>query len=204
MNDTRLPSKLLENAVNELSKLPGIGNRTALRLALHILEQQKQDAKRLGNSILQLVENVRFCNICHNITESDTCSICEDSSRTQNLVCVVEDIRDMMAIESTLRYRGVYHILGGIISPVNGVGPHDLTIDLLKKRIENGTIQELIFALPTTMEGDTTAYYLFRSLGESIERISTLARGIAFGDQLQYTDEITLGNSIADRVPYKN
>ncbi|MDD4747370.1 MAG: recombination mediator RecR [Salinivirgaceae bacterium] len=204
MNDTRLPSKLLENAVNELSKLPGIGNRTALRLALHILEQQKQDAKRLGNSILQLVENVRFCNICHNITESDTCSICEDSSRTQNLVCVVEDIRDMMAIESTLRYRGVYHILGGIISPVNGVGPHDLTIDLLKKRIENGTVQELIFALPTTMEGDTTAYYLFRSLGESIERISTLARGIAFGDQLQYTDEITLGNSIADRVPYKN
>ena len=204
MNDTKLPSKLLENAVNELSKLPGIGSRTALRLALHILEQQKQDAKRLGNSILQLVENVRFCNICHNITESDTCSICEDSSRIQNLVCVVEDIRDMMAIESTLRYRGVYHILGGIISPVNGVGPNDLTIDLLKNRIENGTIQELIFALPTTMEGDTTAYYLFRSLGESVERISTLARGIAFGDQLQYTDEITLGNSITDRIPYKN
>ena len=203
MNDTRLPSKLLENAVNELSRLPGIGGRTALRLALHILGQQKQDAIRLGNSILQLVENVRFCNICHNITESDTCSICNDQSRIQGLVCVVEDIRDMMAIESTLRYRGVYHILGGIISPVNGVGPHDLTINLLKDRIENGSVQELIFALPTTMEGDTTAYYLFRSLGESVERISTLARGIAFGDQLQYTDEITLGNSITDRIPYK-
>jgi recombination protein RecR len=203
MNDLRLPSKLLENAVNELSKLPGIGNRTALRLALHLLGQPKTEATRLGSSILDLVENVRFCKTCHNITETDVCSICKDANRDHSLVCVVEDIRDMMAIESTYRYKGVYHILGGIISPVNGVGPNDLTLDLLKKRVENGTITELIFALPTTMEGDTTAYYIYRMLGNSMERISTLARGIAFGDQLQYTDEITLGNSIADRVPYK-
>ena len=177
MNDTKLPSKLLENAVNELSRLPGIGNRTALRLALHILGQQKNDAKRLGNSILQLIENVQFCSICHNITETESCTICNDSTRNQGLICVVEDIRDMMAIESTMRYRGVYHILGGIISPVNGIGPHDLTIELLKKRIESGTVQELIFALPTTMEGDTTAYYLFRSLGTQVNNISPLARG---------------------------
>ncbi len=203
MNDIRLPSKLLENAVNELSKLPGIGSRTALRLALHLLGQTKTEAVRLGTSLVDLVENVRFCKTCHNITETDTCSICTDANRDHSLVCVVEDIRDMMAIESTLRYKGVYHILGGIISPVNGIGPHDLTMELLKKRVENGTISELIFALPTTMEGDTTAYYIFRMLGNSTPRISTLARGIAFGDQLQYTDEITLGNSIADRVPYK-
>ncbi|MGI6479807.1 MAG: recombination mediator RecR [Salinivirgaceae bacterium] len=203
MSDLKLPSKLLENAVNELSKLPGIGSRTALRLILHLLGKSKEEASRLGVSIIELVENVKFCQECHNITETDLCSICADPKRDQSLVCVVEDIRDMMAIESTLRYKGVYHILGGVISPVNGVSPNDLTINLLKTRIENNNISELIFALPTTMEGDTTAYYIYRMFGDKVERLSTLARGIAFGDQLQYTDEITLGNSIAERVPYK-
>ena len=203
MIEYKLPSKLLETAVNELSKLPGIGSRTALRLALYILEQQKPDALKLGESIIDLITNVKFCSVCHNITETDVCSICTDASRDSSTICVVEDIRDMMAIENTLRYKGVYHILGGIISPINGIGPNNLTIGLLKTRAESDPVDELILALPTTMEGDTTSYYLYKTLQPYVGKISTLARGIAFGDQLQYTDEITLGNSISDRVPYK-
>lgn len=203
MNDLRLPSKLLEQAVNELSKLPGIGSRTALRLVLFILSKPKSEAACLGNALLELVENIRFCKQCHNISETEYCYICSNPNRDNSLVCVVEDIRDMLAIESTLRYKGVYHILGGVISPVNGIGPNNLTINMLSSRIASESIDELIFALPTTMEGDTTSHYIYRLFHDKVSKISTLARGIAFGDQLQYTDEITLGNSITERVPYK-
>lgn len=204
MIEHKLPSKLLENTVNEFSKLPGIGYRTALRLVLYLLEQKKTDAIKLGESVVDLISNIKFCNICHNVTETDICSICADTSRQSATICVVEDIRDMMAIENTLRYKGLYHILGGIISPINGVGPNNLTVDLLKKRVETYNTEEIILALPSTMEGDTTSYYLYKTLNSHVKKISTLARGIAFGDQLQYIDEITLGNSITDRIPYKN
>lgn len=203
MHDTKLPSARLESAVGELARLPGIGPRTALRLALHLLGQPRDQALRLGQALTSMVENARFCPICHNISEEGPCAICSDPQRDHTQVCVVEDIRDMMAIEATARYNGAYHVLGGVISPMNGIGPGDLSIALLRDRAEAGRVAELIFALPTTMEGDTTAYYIYRALEGRVPRISALARGIAFGDQLQYTDEVTLGNSISGRVPYK-
>ncbi len=202
MNDFNLPSRILEKAVNELAKLPGVGQKTALRLALHLLRQKKEEAIQLGIALTDLVENIQYCRECHNITESDLCLICSNPQRDHATICIVEDIRDMMAVENTLRYQGVYHILGGIISPIHGIGPQDLTIELLAQRIAEKPVKELIFALPTTMEGDTTAYYLYRRFRDFVPLISTLARGIAFGDQLQYIDEITLGNSLTARVPF--
>lgn len=203
MTEHELPSKLLEQAVKEMSRLPGIGRKTALRLILHLLRDKKEYALKLGESLTSLVNDVQYCKICHNITEKEVCTICSARNRDQETICVVEDIRDLLAIENTQQYHGVYHVLGGIISPIDGIGPTDLTIDLLKSRIENGNIQEIIFALPTTMEGDTTNYYLHKQIAGHVERITTLARGLAFGDELQYADEITLGRSLIERIDYQ-
>lgn len=204
MTEPELPSKLLEQAVKEMSRLPGIGRKTALRLILHLLRDKKEDALKLGESLTTLVTDVKYCSTCHNITENEICDICSATHRDQETICVVEDIRDLLAIENTQQYRGVYHVLGGIISPIDGIGPTDLTIDLLRKRIEGGNVKEIIFALPTTMEGDTTNYYLHKQISGRVKRITTLARGLAFGDELQYADELTLGRSLVERVEYQS
>lgn len=204
MLELELPSKLLEQAVNEISKLPGIGRKTALRLVLHLLKEKKHDALKLGEALNSLINDIHYCKTCHNITENEFCSICSNQNRDQQTICIVEDIRDLLAIENTQQYNGVYHVLGGIISPVDGIGPADLTIPLLLERIKTGTIQEVIFALPTTMEGDTTNYYLHKQISGYVSRVTTLARGLAFGDELQYADEITLGRSLIERITYQN
>jgi recombination protein RecR len=193
------PSKLLENAVSEFSKLPGIGKKTALRLVLHLLKKDVAEVQRFSNSLTQLREEIKHCRICRNISDSDTCNICNSHSRDHKLVCVVENIRDVMSIENTHQYKGVYHVLGGIISPMDGIGPSDLEIDSLIKRIEKGEIDEVIFALSTTMEGDSTNFYLYKKLKNFNIKITTLARGVSIGDELEYTDEITLGRSIINR-----
>jgi recombination protein RecR len=203
MTELELPSKLLEQAVKEMSRLPGIGRKTALRLVLHLLRDKKEDALKLGESLSSLVNDVQYCKVCHNITEKEVCDICSATHRDNETICVVEDIRDLLAIENTQQYRGVYHVLGGIISPIDGIGPNELTIDLLRSRIEKGGIQEIIFALPTTMEGDTTNYYLHKQISGHVKKVTTLARGLAFGDELQYADEITLGRSLIERVDYQ-
>jgi len=203
MIEPQLPSKLLEQAVNEMSKLPGVGRKTALRLILHLLREKKPEAAKLGESLTTLVNDIQYCSVCNNITENEVCDICADQSRDHSTICVVEDIRDLLAIENTQQYRGIYHVLGGIISPIDGVGPGDLTINLLKERVANDDVQEIIFALPTTMEGDTTNYYLHKQIAGQVERITTLARGLAFGDELQYADEVTLGRSLLERIDYK-
>jgi recombination protein RecR len=196
------PSKVLALAVHEISKLPGIGEKTALRLALHILKKDVSEARALGNAIISLKENIKICRSCHNISDSDICSVCSNDDRDHSIVCIVESARDLMAIENTGQFNGLYHVLGGIISPIDGIGPADLTIDSLLMRIEKQTIKEVIFALPTTMEGDTTNYYLYKRLANSSVEISTLARGVAIGDDLEYTDEITLGRSLVNRVKF--
>jgi recombination protein RecR len=193
------PSKLLENAVSEFAKLPGIGKKTALRLVLHLLKKDVAEVQRFSNSVIQLREEIKHCRICRNISDSDICNICNNPSRDHRLVCVVETIRDVMSIENTQQYKGVYHILGGIISPMDGIGPSDLEIDSLVKRIENEEIDEVIFALSTTMEGDSTNFYLYKKLKHFNIKITTLARGVSIGDELEYTDEITLGRSIVNR-----
>lgn len=193
------PSKLLENAVSEFAKLPGIGRKTALRLVLHLLKKDIPDVQRFSSSLTQLREGIKHCRICRNISDSDLCNICSNPSRDHGLVCVVETIRDVMSIENTQQYRGLYHVLGGIISPMDGIGPSDLEIDSLVKRIEKEEIDEVIFALSTTMEGDSTNFYLFKKLKNFNIRITTLARGLSIGDELEYTDEITLGRSIVNR-----
>ncbi len=201
-----LPSRLLEEAVNEFSKLPGIGNKTALRLVLHLLRQDPSDAEAFGNAVLRLRKEIKQCTICHNLSDDEVCHICADKSRDDSLVCVVENIRDVMSIENTRQFRGKYHVLGGIISPMEGIGPADLTISSLEEKIlaENSEIREIILALPTTMEGDTTNYYIYRRLqNNSRIRISTIARGIAFGDDLEYADTITLGRSIVNRTDFE-
>ncbi len=203
MIEPQLPSKLLEQAVNEMSKLPGVGRKTALRLILHLLREKKTEAAKLGESLTTLVNDIQYCSVCNNITENEVCDICADQSRDHSTICVVEDIRDLLAIENTQQYRGIYHVLGGIISPIDGVGPGDLTINLLKERVANDEVQEIIFALPTTMEGDTTNYYLHKQIVGHVNRITTLARGLAFGDELQYADEVTLGRSLLERIDYK-
>ena len=203
MTEPELPSILLEQAVNEMSRLPGIGRKTALRLILHLLREEKKDALKLGESLTKLVNNIHYCKVCHNITENEVCDICANTSRDQKTICVVEDIRDLLAIENTQQYRGVYHVLGGIISPIDGVGPGDLTIDLLMQRLENSSVDEIIFALPTTMEGDTTNYYLHKQIAGRVDKITTLARGLSFGDELQYADEVTLGRSLVERIDYQ-
>jgi len=196
-------SKLLENAVNEFARLPGIGKKTALRLVLHLLKKDFSVSDALGNAIIKMRSDIVFCSKCHNISDTEVCEICSNPSREQTLICVVEDIRDVMAIENTGQFKGLYHILGGVISPMDGIGPNDLNIDSLLKRISNETIYELIMALPTTIEGDTTCFYIYKRLQGYEVNISTIARGVSIGDDLEYTDEVTLGRSIINRVPYE-
>lgn len=203
MNIDKYPSKLLENAVNEFSKLPGIGRKSALRLVLHLLRQDVEKVNYFGNSIIQLRNEIKHCKICHNISDFDVCQICNNHARTRSVICVVENIRDVMSIENTQQFNGLYHVLGGIISPMDGIGPSELEIESLIKRVGNGEIIEIILALSTTMEGDTTNFYIYRKLKDKEVRVTTLARGVSVGDELEYTDEITLGRSLANRVPYE-
>lgn len=198
------PSKLLSEAVEQFASLPGIGKRTAMRLCLHLLRQNKQEVNRFGQSFVQLINEIKYCNQCHNISDLTCCSICSNSLRNNNVICVVEDVRDVMAIENTGQFRGKYHVLGGIISPLDGIGPADLNIDTLVERIEKGEVDEIIMALSTTMEGDTTNFYLYKKLKSLGVKISAIARGIGIGDELEYADEVTLGRSLVNRVPYEN
>lgn len=195
-------SKRLEEAVNELSRLPGIGKKSALRLALHLLKQDTQSVEMFGNSIIRMRNEIKYCKICHNISDLDICEICANHKRDQSIICVVEDIRDVMAIENTGQFVGLYHILGGIISPMDGIGPQDLNIQSLVDRTRNTEIKEVILALSTTIEGDTTNYYISKQLNEFDIELSTIARGISIGDEIEYADEITLGRSIVNRLPY--
>tara|TARA_Y100000768_G_scaffold67459_1_gene47174 strand:- start:1229 stop:1840 length:612 start_codon:yes stop_codon:yes gene_type:complete len=196
------PSKILENAVNEISQLPGIGKRTALRLALHILKQPENQIDTLADAIKNLRKTINFCSECYNISDNKICEICLNPSRENGELCVVEDIRDVMAIENTSQFKGRYHVLNGLISPIDGVGPADLKIDSLLERVKGGEIKEVIFALSATMEGDTTIFYINKNLSNFDIKISTIARGIPVGDELEYTDEVTLGRSILKRIPY--
>jgi recombination protein RecR len=197
-------SSLLENAVNEFSKLPGIGKKTALRLVLHLLKKDVEEVKIFSDSILKLRQEIHFCTRCHNIADKPLCNICSDRSRKQHLICVVENIRDVIAIESTQQYNGLYHVLGGIISPLDGVGPDQLEIDSLVKRVNKEETEELIFALSPNIQGDTTIYYISKKLKEAVVKITTIARGIAFGGELEYADEMTLARSISNRMPVEN
>ena len=197
-------SKLLENAVNEMSQLPGIGKRTALRLVLHMLKQPKEQTQRLSESLDRMRKEINFCNNCNNISDNDLCEICANPNRNEKLVCVVEDIRDVMAIENTSQYKGHYHVLGGKISPMDGIGPSDLNILPLIEKIKTGLIEELIFALSSTMEGDTTNFYIFKQIEPFSILTTTIARGISVGDELEYADEVTLGRSILNRVPFES
>ncbi len=197
-------SKLLENAVNEFATLPGIGQKTALRLVLHLLNQPQADVEKFSHTLLQLKNEIRFCETCHNISDQKICEICSAVKRDKTLICIVEDTRDVMAIENTGQFHGVYHVLGGLISPMDGVGPTDLNIDTLIDRVAKGEILEVILALSATMEGDTTIFYLYKKLKDKSIQITAIARGIAFGGELEYVDEITLGRSIATRIPYEN
>lgn len=197
-------SKLLEGAVNEFSSLPGIGQKTALRLVLHLLNQENADIEKFTFALLNLKNSIQFCKECHNLADQAVCEICLSHKRDRTLVCVVEDTRDVMAIENTNQYHGLYHVLGGLISPMDGVGPQDLAIQSLIERIKLGEITEIIFAISATMEGDTTIFYLHKKLKEFTIKISTIARGIAFGGEIEYADELTLGRSITTRVPYEH
>ena len=202
MNQT-IPSTLLEEAVNEFSRLPGIGKKTALRLVLHLLKQPSDQVSRFGNSIIKLKNEVKYCVTCHNISDDDSCPVCSNPLRNKQHICIVENIREVMAVENTGQYNGVYHVLGGLISPMDGVGPSSLQIESLLERIEKNGADEIIFALPATMEGDTTAFYIYRKLTGLDVKITTIARGISVGDELEYADEITLGRSIINRIAYK-
>jgi recombination protein RecR len=196
------PSKLLESAVNEFATLPGIGHKTALRLVLHLLRQDSAALETFGSTIIRLGTELKFCKVCWNICDNEICPVCADKKRDHSTICVVESLKDVMIIENTQQYRGVYHVLGGIISPMNGLGPSDLTISSLEERVKQGGINELILALSATMEGDTTNFYLYRRLRAYKPIFSTLARGVSIGDELEYTDEITLGRSLVNRIPF--
>ncbi len=196
-------SRLLENAVNELSRLPGIGKKTALRLALHILKEDELFAEKLGNAVIEMRKNIKFCKRCHNISDSDVCEICSNHKRDENTICVVEDTRDVMAIENTAQFNGLYHVLGGIINPIEGIGPNDINISKLIERINTEDIKEIILALPATVEGDTTNYYIYKLVKNFDIKVTVIARGVAIGDELEYTDEITLGRSILNRLPFE-
>lgn len=198
----QFPSIVLENAVNEFAKLPGIGRKTALRLALHLLKQDSEEVEKFGNAMIDLKNRVHFCKTCHNISDFDECEICADSNRDRSVVCVVETIRDVMAIENTHAFKGVYHLLGGLISPMNGIGPSDLEIASLVRRVAENHVSEVILALSPNMEGDTTSFYIYRKLADFDLKITTIARGIAIGDELEYADEVTLGRSITNRIHY--
>lgn len=197
-------SKLLENAVAEFAKLPGVGQKTALRLVLHLLKQDKAEVERFSSTVSKLRNEIQFCKTCHNISDQAICEICASHKRDHSLVCIVEDTRDVMAIENTNQYNGVYHVLGGLISPMDGIGPADLEVDSLVERLKVNEAKEIIFAVSATMEGDTTIFYLDKRLKQFNLKLSTIARGIAFGGELEYVDEITLGRSITTRVPYEN
>lgn len=196
-------SKLLENAVNEFSKLPGVGQKTALRLVLHLLNEPNAEVIQLADALVELKTKIRYCTICQNVSDHDICNICSSSKRNKEVVCIVEDTRDVMAIENTNQFNGIYHVLGGLISPMDGIGPSDIRIEALIDRLSKGNIQEVIMALSATMEGDTTIFYLYKRIKDFDIQISTIARGIAFGGELEYVDEITLGRSIVTRVPYE-
>lgn len=197
-------SKLLENAVNEMSQLPGIGKRTALRLVLFLLQQPKSQTKDLSNSLIELIDKVILCKSCNNISDYELCEICSNNKRDKSTICVVEDIRDVMAIESTGQYTGIYHVLGGKISPIEGIGPNQLNISSLIEKVNHNDVSEIIFALSATMEGDTTNFYLYKQLESNKIKITTIARGVSVGNELEYTDEVTLGRSIIKRIPFEN
>ncbi|MBP3466276.1 MAG: recombination protein RecR [Paludibacteraceae bacterium] len=202
MNDEQYPSQLLQNAVDEFSKLPGIGRKTALRLVLNMLRRDEEDVNRFANAVIKLRSEVRYCSVCHNISDTETCQICSNPARDKTTICVVETVKDVMSVENTQQYRGLYHVLGGVISPMDGIGPNDLEIESLVKRVSDGGIKEVILALSPTMEGDTTNFFLFKKLSGFDVKITTIARGVAVGDELQYADEVTLGRSIMNRVDF--
>jgi recombination protein RecR len=197
-------SKLVETAVNEMAQLPGIGKRTALRLVLHLLKQPKEQTVFLSNALTTFREEIKYCESCHTISDVALCEICSNIKRNHQLICVVEDVRDVMAIENTGQYRGIYHVLGGKISPMDGIGPSQLKINSLVEKVNSGKVEELIFALSSTMEGDTTNFYIYKQIKDSNIVTSTIARGIAVGDELEYADEVTLGRSILQRIPFEN
>ena len=199
--EQQYPSSLLEKAVQEFSKLPGIGRKTALRLSLHLLRQDTESVDAFGEAVVRLKHEVRYCSVCHNISDTEVCPICSDHRRDGSMICVVENIQDVMAVENTQQFNGLYHVLGGIISPMDGIGPGDIEIDSLVSRVEKGGINEVIMALSSTMEGDTTNFYISRRLAHTGVKISVIARGISVGDELEYTDEVTLGRSILNRTP---
>jgi recombination protein RecR len=203
MSFTEFPSRLLENAVNEFASLPGVGRKTAFRLVMNLLKRNSEEVKRFGESIIRLHSEIKYCKVCNNISDTEICSICSDTKRERAVVCVVENITDVIAIENTRQFKGLYHVIGGIISPMDGIGPSDLKIDSLEEKIKEGGITEIILALSTTMEGDTTNFYIYKRLSKYNVIISTLARGVAIGDELEYTDEITLGRAINNRNPYQ-
>lgn len=196
------PSVLLEKAVSEFAKLPGVGRKTAMRLVLHLLRQDVAAVEAFGNAIITLKREVKYCKVCHNISDTDVCRICSNPQRDASVVCVVENIRDVMAVEATQQFRGLYHVLGGVISPMDGIGPSDLQIDSLVERVQTGSVKEVILALSTTMEGDTTNFYIYRKLEKFGVKLSVIARGISVGDELEYADEVTLGRSIVNRTPF--
>ena len=200
MNNQQYPSQLLERAVSEFSKLPGIGRKTALRLVLWLLRQEHTEVTQFADAVSRLKQQVKYCRVCHNISDSDVCPICADPRRDASLVCVVENIQDVMAIENTQQYHGLYHVLGGIISPMDGIGPSDIEVDSLVSRVNEGTVSEVILALSPTMEGDTTNFFLYRKLASTGVKVSVIARGVAVGNELEYTDEVTLGRSIMNRT----
>ncbi len=202
MAEEGFASTLLDNAVTELSRLPGLGRKTALRLALHLLRQDPEAAEALGNAIIEMRRGIRYCSVCHNISETEVCPICSSPLRDSSTICVVETVKDVMSIENTGQFRGLYHVLGGVISPIDGIGPDQLEIDSLIERVEAGGINEIILALPPTMEGETTDFYIYRRLGTLPVKLTQLARGVSVGNQLEYTDEITLGRSILNRTPF--
>lgn len=197
------PSRLLEKAVQEFSSLPGIGRKTALRLVLHLLRQEADEVMAFADALATMKREVKFCRVCHNISDTDLCPICADTHRDGATVCVVENVQDVMAIENTQQYSGLYHVLGGLISPMDGIGPGDLEIDSLVKRVAEGGVSEVILALSSTMEGDTTNFFIFRKLASFPVKVSVIARGIAVGNEIEYTDEVTLGRSIINRTPFK-
>ncbi len=198
-----LPSKLVENAVNEMSQLPGIGKRTALRLVLHLLKQPLEQTEELTTALSSMRKDIQFCTTCHTISDAEICTICANAARDKSIICVVEDVRDVMAIENTNMFKGVYHVLGGKISPIEGIGPSQLKITSLVEKVKEGTVAEIIFALSSTMEGDTTNFYIYKQIKEYQIKTSTIARGIAVGDELEYADEVTLGRSLLNRIPFE-
>ncbi|MDL2291744.1 recombination mediator RecR [Bacteroides sp. OttesenSCG-928-F21] len=202
MSNQQYPSLLLEKAVNEFAKLPGIGRKTAMRLVLHLLRQDLPMVTAFSQAILTLKQEVKYCKVCHNISDTEVCAICSNPQRDPSLICVVENIRDVMAVEATQQFRGLYHVLGGVISPMDGIGPGDLQIESLVKRVENDGVKEIILALSSTMEGDTTNFYIYRKLDKTEVKLSVIARGISIGDELEYADEVTLGRSIVNRTTF--